>query len=750
MTDGRDPGADGRDGYVVDPAGTGRRDRRPLFAFAIAVALFGGLTVWGAIVAPARPAPPPSALAPSPAVTGTSSLPVAIAPVLTLPLPVPDGDGLPSADVPTEDDAFAVLAMAVGWRQCPMWRALGGASSIRAEDAEAALAGADVVDGMHALPDAAGSPSRFWVGGSEDDAVRAFGGTVVVRVDGEAWTGIPNGSGWQAVRIERIALETGLPAWQLAAHVYPAPYCLAESTGGPDATVFEVPVDGDPLQRLIARSGWTRCRMWQRVDQSAAPDGKEIDAAADASRLGDESGWVTTTVPAAEDTAMRDVRLLIDPDPARAATQHGSSLVVLGTGEPRRAWMAASIEGQPLAVSFDVVRTPAGRTAWVPTGGFAGVVGDCPGATAGEPPATVDVPAAADDLPTIELLRGERTASALLRERLAWSGCRMQALEAYGLHIPGAAIDRAAVDAGIVSGPLPVDGVGPGTEPVVVFLGDDVVDLARWAGVPVVALDGRPLAWLADETRADEWLPILTPAGRTAWMQTGAAAWPDGGCEPPPDATAAIDGVRSLTCWTDRDRCLEAVEIARAGAPDAFTPSTEVAAGLGPGCPPTARCGWTGPNDPVHVTTAPAGWAAADKVRVFGTGLRSLSGTSREVAAPDVTPWMHALASRPGAALPVPDPVDVPAPGTACTGEERRGVLRGSSWDLRVAWIGTADITWPVGTAAVFVPELRLLGPDGEVVAGAGDEVRLTGVVGGVEGGRFAACAVERTTPGQP
>ena len=444
---------------------------------------------------------------------------------------------------------------------------------------------------------------------------------------------------------------------------------------------------------------------------------------------------MTTPVPADGGTGTREVRLLIDPDPAHAASQHGSRLVVLGTGEPRRAWMTASIEGQPMAVSFDVVLTPAGRTAWVPTGGFAGVVGDCPAAAAAEPRASAGLPLPADDLPTIELLRGERTASALLRERLEWSGCRMLALEAYGLHLPGAAIDRAAVEAGIDVGPLPIDGIGPGTEPVVVFLGDDVVDLARWAGVPVVALDGRPLAWLADETRADEWLPILTPAGRTAWMQTGAAAWPDGGCDPPPDATPAIDGVRSITCWTDRDRCLEAMELARAMAPDAFTPSTEVAAGLGPGCPPTARCAWTGPNDPVHVTAAPAGWAAADMVRVFGTGLRPLSGTSREVAASDVAPWMLALASRPGAALPVPDPVDEPAPGTACAGEERRGILQGSPWDLRVAWVGTSDVTWPAGYAAVFAPALRLLGPDGSDVAGAGDEVRLTGAVG-ERGGR--------------
>ena len=59
MTDGRDPGADGRDGYVVDPAGTGRRDRRPLFVLAIAMAALGGLTVWGALVAPVGPEPPP-------------------------------------------------------------------------------------------------------------------------------------------------------------------------------------------------------------------------------------------------------------------------------------------------------------------------------------------------------------------------------------------------------------------------------------------------------------------------------------------------------------------------------------------------------------------------------------------------------------------------------------------------------------------------------------------------------------------
>jgi hypothetical protein len=735
--------------FVVDstPASAGGQPRLPVAVLGLAVVAIGALSAWGMI---AGPAALPSTT-PTPVAGVASSPPAAVAPPVKLALPAPDGDGLPSVAAATEDDAFAILATAGGWRQCPMWRELGDGSTIRPEDATAALAASNQRFGMHVVPDEDGNPRRFWVGGSEDDAARAFGGSAIVRVGDQAWTAISVGPGWHAVRLDPVALESDrLPASQLGAHVYPAPYCLADSVDERPAAVFEVPVDGDPLQRLIAYSGWTRCRMWQRVDQTAAPDGEAIDAAADASGLGGASGWVTAPVHADGPTGTRDVRLLIDPDPAHAASQHGSGLVVLGTGEPRRAWMSASAEGHPVAVSFDAVQTPAGRTAWVPTGGFAGIVGDCPGASARERRATGGLSLPPVAVPTVELLRGERTASALLRERLGWAGCRMLALEAYGRHIAGAAIDRAAADAGVDLGPLPIDGIGPGTQPVVVFLGDDVVDLARWAGVPIVALDGRPLAWLADETRADEWLPILTPAGRTAWMETGAAAWPDGGCEPPPDARAGIDGVRSLTCWTDRDRCVEAIEETRTAAPDAFTPSTEVAAGLGPGCPPNLRCAWTGPNDPVYVTAAPAGWTAADMVRAFGRGLRSLSGTSSEIAPHDVALWTLALASRPSAGLPVPDPVDEPAAGAPCAGEERRGTVRASPWDPRVAWVGTDELTWPAGWSAVFVPDLRLVGRDGQVVAAAGDEVRLVGAVSGVEGGRFVACAVQRVLPGQP
>ena len=718
----------------------------------VAVAAIGTLSAWGLLSANG---PSPTA---SPVAEITSSPPAVATPVATLRLPASDGEDLPSVDAATEDDAFAVLALAGGWRQCPMWRTLGGGGTIRAADADAALVQLppEREVGMHEAAGAAAVDHRFWVGGSEDDAARAFGGTAVVHVDGAAWIAIPDASAWQAVRLDPISLaSTRLPAWQVGAHVYPAPYCTADSVGGPAAEVFEVPGNGDPLVRLFAQSGWIVCRTWQRVGRTQAPDLTAIDAAADAAGAGNEPAWVTTTVPADEGgAATREVRLLIDPDPAHAASQHGSRLVVLGTGEPRLAWIATSLEGQPFAVSFEVDQTPAGRTAWIPTGQAAGAVGDCPTASE-EPPVGADQPGGVSPdetaaLPTVELLRGGRTASAMLRERLEWTGCRMVALEAYGIAIPGPSIDRAAVDAGVASGPLPIDGVGSRTEPVVVFLGEDVVDLARWAGVPVVALDGRPLAWLADETRTDAWEPIVTPAGRTAWFQTGAAAWPDGACDPPPDATPAIDGVRSLTCWTDRDRCLEAIEIAREIGPDAFTASTEVAAGLGPGCPPGVRCAWTGPGDPVLVTAAPAGWASPDMMRVFTVGLPRRSGTSKELAWPDMLPSTFAIASHPAAALPVPDPVDLPAPDAACSGETLDGVLRSSPWDPRVGWVGDADVTWPGGFAAAFAPDLRLLGPDGEVVAGAGDRLVLTGTVHGVGGGTFKACAVQRAATGQP
>ena len=400
--------------------------------------------------------------------------------------------------------------------------------------------------------------------------------------------------------------------------------------------------------------------------------------------------------------------------------------MVLNTATPRRAWMTVGIEGGgPMAVAFDVVASPGGRTAWLPTGSAAGVVGDCrpvpPADDTGGAPSPSLGPAPGDATVPVELLRGIPNDSALLAERLGWIDCRMATLEPHPLEIPPGVIDTVADGLGVESGMLRLTVPGS-TQPVPVFLGADIVELARIEQAPVAALDGRPVVWLADETIAREWRSLSTPAGRTAWIATGAAAWPDGGCQPPPDAAPGILGFRSLTCWTDRDRCLEAIEQAREYSPDAFGPATDVAAGLGPGCPALTRCPWDGPNQPVLVTAAPADWSTIDDLRVFSMALRQLAGAGGELPVDGLSPETLAVASRPALALPVAQSaVD------ACAGAARRGVLDGNRWDPWVAWIDRVAVTWPAGTTALFTPTLRLYGPDGAYLGGPGDELLLLG-----------------------
>ena len=455
---------------------------------------------------------------------GSVAPPAAVAPVATLQRPAPDGAGLPSVEAATEDDAFAVLAMAGGWRQCPMWRGLGGGGTIRAVDGDTALAqsGPERVAGMHEAPDAAGDSRRFWVGGSEDDAARGFGGTAVVRVASEVWTAIPDGSAWQAVRLEPLALaSTGLPAWQVGAHAYPAPYCTVELVGGQDAEVIEVPGDGDPLERLFAQSGWIVCRTWQRMGRTVSPDVSAIDAAADAAGAGDGPAWVTTAVPASDGTATRELRLLIDPDPAHAATQHRSRLVVarhrgatpcVDGGDRSRGgrWRSRSTSW----------RTPAGRTAWIPTSSAAGS-----SATARRRPghgwrAPSPPPARRRMRPThcrrgaaprgAERLRAPRPAARL--DRLPDGDPR--ALRAGD---PGRGDRPRGRGPGVEAGPLQSTVEGA-TQPVPVFVGRTSWSSRGSGSMPVVALDGRPVLWLADETITREWQSMITPAGRTAWV----------------------------------------------------------------------------------------------------------------------------------------------------------------------------------------------------------------------------------------
>jgi hypothetical protein len=731
-----DDGPGGRDDrpYVVEaqrarPTGPSRIQRLAIGIAAIAIAALSG---WGLLLAPGpapvRPAvPADSPGAPTPEPAGP-----------TLALPRADGEGLPSVRAGTDAEAFATLAVAGGWPQCPMWRPLSDGSLLEASSVEAALGDVPRPAGMITVQDRDGVDRRVWVGGTEDDAARGFGGSSVVHVGEETWTSEPAGGAWDAVRVDPLRLPTlALDAWVAHVTAVPAAYC-GTSFGGPPPAVVEVPGDADPYARFVAEAGWYVCRKWQRFDDAPAPTTADVDLAAEEAGIGDGAGWLRV----AFHTGAADLELPIwvGDDPAEAGLRHGSRLVVLNGAAPRTAWMAVGIDGGgPMAVAFDIVATPQGRTAWLPTGSAAGVVGSCqPVPAAGDAPPSPSLgPAPGDDTVPVELLRGVPNASALLAERLGWIDCRMATLEPYPLQVPPELIDTAADEVGIESGMLQLTVPGV-TQPVPVFLGADIVELARTVQVPVVAVDGRPVVWLADETIAREWLSLPTPAGRTAWVATGAAAWPDGGCEPPRDAAPGIAGLRSITCWTDRDRCLEAIEQARAFEPGAFGPAVDVAAGLGPACPALTRCPWTGPNQPVLVTVAPADWSATGDLRVFTTGLRRLSTVSGELPLADVGPETLALASRPAIALPVGRPAD------ACEGPGVQGSLDGNPWDPRVAWIDGRGVRWPAGSIALFTPMLRLYAPDGSFVGGPGDELLVQTAAGGAGDGTMAfdACSV--------
>lgn len=71
----------------------------------------------------------------------------------------------------------------------------------------------------------------------------------------------------------------------------------------------------------------------------------------------------------------------------------------------------------------------------------------------------------------------------------------------------------------------------------------------------------------------------------------------------------------------------------------------------------------------------------------------------------------------------------------ACRGVGTDMVIHGSATDPRVTWATSIDgqvrveITWPVGYAARFVPDLEVLDETGKVIAREGDH--LTGVCGG-------------------
>jgi hypothetical protein len=740
---------DGRDGrgdrpYVVEtePARPKAPSRAPLAVIAVAIVGVVGLSAWGLLAAPG-PSPAPTGPPSASAVARSPS----VAPGPTLSLPSPDGAGLPSATAGTEVEAFAALAVSGGWPQCPMWRPFSDGVAIDAAAVQAAAEDVGGSAGMIAVRDREGGEQRVWVGGTEDDAARGFGGSAVVHVGDETWTMEPADGRGRAVRLDRIPLPTaGRDAWEARMVAVPASYC-GVSFGGPPPAILEVPGTADPYPRFVSEAGWYVCRKWERMDQGVVPEPTDVDAAADLAGVADGPSWVT--VPVHSRGAELELPVWVGDDPGRAGISHGTRLVVLNTAEPRRAWMAMSVDDRPMAVAFDVVATPAGRTAWLPTGSAAGLVGGCepiPG-NGGEAPSPSLGPAPAAATSPVDLLRGIPNASALLAQRLGWVDCRMAILEPSPADVPGAMIDGVAESLGVEAGMLQVT-VDGATQPVPVFVGTDLVELARIEQVPVVAVDGRPVVWLADETITREWRSMITPRGRTAWVATGAAAWPDGGCAPPPDAAPGIRGFRSLTCWTDRDRCLEAIEAARTLVPDAFGPAVDVAAGLGPTCPALTRCPWTGPNDPVLVTVAPSDWRATNELRVFSTGLRRLSTVASELPVDTVGVRTLALASLPSITLPVAE--TSAATADTCEGDNLNGPLSARAWDPRVAWVDPVAVRWPAGFVGIFVPDFRMYAPDGSLVGGPGDELSIFPAAGGRTPGEFHACDILSPRTGRP
>jgi hypothetical protein len=340
----------------------------------------------------------------------------------------------------------------------------------------------------------------------------------------------------------------------------------------------------------------------------------------------------------------------------------------------------------------------------------------------------------------VELVRGGGDALPMLVEHFGWTGCRLTTSELSLEPPPLDRVDLAARAAGIREGWLEVLGDGRG-DPFRMWLGDDLVTLARANNVAVVATDGTSTAWLADPAGASAWRAVVTPEGRTAWFAPGGMVSPDGPCPGTAVAPDTIDGVRSFTCWTDRARCLEAARNAIREAPDAFTPATEVAAGIGEWCEPGIRCPWIGPNMPVVVTAAPAGFSSSGDVRAFSAGWRRVSMPVREVPPDEVGPAVLAMASRPSLALPVApsgDPGAVYCPASGVTGE-----VRGAPWDPRVAWIGLSTVRWPQGFTARFTPSIELVAPEGAVYR-EGDRVQASGFAGAEP--VFEACRIAGTS----
>jgi hypothetical protein len=340
---------------------------------------------------------------------------------------------------------------------------------------------------------------------------------------------------------------------------------------------------------------------------------------------------------------------------------------------------------------------------------------------------------------TILVLRGEANP---LGAFMALTGCVAgERVTGYPLTpgIKGADVDSVAAAAGRDTGWLFVP---PGIQASSrVWLGQDLVELARAVGQPVVSVNRSGEVWLGGRSGATRWVPVATPKGRTAWVMAHEAFAATGICGPWTVPTR-IGGQRSVTCsGLGAPDCLAAL-----GRVGADIPGFEYADG--DVVVTAARCTQGGApctDPPVVAMATPAGWPSST------TAVRAATQASTSAAfaltdqnlLPDSP--LDVLA-RP--AMPLPVAHAPPAPD-ACR-ETIEGMLLGSPWDPRVAWVQAQEVVWPQGAAAWFVPDIvvEVIGKADSTTAHEFDHVRLTGRLG--DDGRFTACTMTLGSAGAP
>ncbi|MFN8629478.1 MAG: hypothetical protein U0838_03905 [Chloroflexota bacterium] len=322
-----------------------------------------------------------------------------------------------------------------------------------------------------------------------------------------------------------------------------------------------------------------------------------------------------------------------------------------------------------------------------------------------------------DGSPTVIVLKGAANPSGSLGSLTGCTRPTRTTTEPLTPNIEAATVDRVAAEADRNSGWIFVPpGIQASTR---VWLGTDLVELARAAGQQMVAVSGAGEVWLGGKSGATRWIAITTPLGRTAWVMARDEITGDSPCGPW-TVPARIDDLRSLTCTGVEVRaCLQLYSQA----------ATDVA-GFAYGGDATvalAACRQRafGCSDPPVVAVAtPLGWpvstATSRAARAPGAGC-AVRGDRAGVLPDSVLD----IVSRPALLLPT---ASTPADPGSCS-ETLVGSLRGLPWDPRVALIDQQAVVWPAGTSVWFAPDVivETIGKTDGTTAHSGDRVELAG-----------------------